>query len=179
MLTLVLGGVASGKSEYTESLVLKTALPRYYLAIMQVWDNVLLEDLSNLAANDIYDPNGAGAHVTSAILHGLDKLATQRESLVAVSNEVFSDGADYADDTNLYLLTLAQVNNALAARANAVVRVVCAASPSITGVFRRRKTVPRRQRAEIKAKNIFSHFGAMVWILLLKFCIISVNNRKI
>ena len=36
MLTLVLGDVASGKSEYTESLVLKTALPRYYLSIMQV-----------------------------------------------------------------------------------------------------------------------------------------------
>ena len=33
---------------------------------------------------------------------------------------------------DLYLFTLAQVNNALAARANAVVRVVCAASPSIT-----------------------------------------------
>ncbi len=38
MLTLVLGGAASGKSEYAESLVLKTALPRYYLATMQVWD---------------------------------------------------------------------------------------------------------------------------------------------
>ena len=38
MLTLVIGGAASGKSEYAESLVLKTALPRYYLATMQVWD---------------------------------------------------------------------------------------------------------------------------------------------
>ena len=38
MLTLVLGGAASGKSEYAETLVLRSALPRYYLATMQVWD---------------------------------------------------------------------------------------------------------------------------------------------
>ena len=38
MLTLVLGGAASGKSEYAETLVLRSTLPRYYLATMQVWD---------------------------------------------------------------------------------------------------------------------------------------------
>ena len=38
MLTLVLGGAASGKSEYAEALVLRCGLPRYYLATMQVWD---------------------------------------------------------------------------------------------------------------------------------------------
>mgnify|MGYP004703782067 CR=1 FL=1 len=167
MLTLVLGGAASGKSEYAESLVLKTALPRYYLATMQVWDaecaarvekhrkmraakqfetvecplhldavrlpargTALLEDLGNLAANELYDPAGAGAagagaNAAEAILRGLDSLAAQCEHLIVVSNEVFSGGADYAGDTGRYLLALAQVNNAFAARADNVVRVVC------------------------------------------------------
>lgn len=162
MLTLVVGGAASGKSEYAERLVLQTALPRYYLATMQVWDaecaarvekhrrmraekqfetlecplhlgtvrlpargTALLEDLGNLTANELYDPAGAGESAASAILDGLDKLAAQCEHLVVVSNEVFSGGANYAGDTDRYLKALAQVNNALAARADAVVRVVC------------------------------------------------------
>ena len=162
MLTLVLGGAASGKSEYAESLVLKTTGPRYYLATMQVWDaecaarvekhrkmraakqfetvecplhlgnvslpargTALLEDLGNLAANELYDPAGAGENAAKAILHGLESLAAQCENLLVVSNEVFSGGADYAGDTDRYLLALAQVNNAFAARADAVVRVVC------------------------------------------------------
>lgn len=162
MLTLVVGGAASGKSEYAERLVLQTALPRYYLATMQVWDaecaarvekhrrmraekqfetlecplhlgtvrlpargTALLEDLGNLTANELYDPTGAGEAAASAILDGLDQLAAQCEHLVVVSNEVFSGGANYAGDTDRYLKALAQVNNALAARADAVVRVVC------------------------------------------------------
>ena len=162
MLTLVVGGAASGKSEYAERLVLQTALPRYYLATMQVWDaecaarvekhrrmraekqfetlecplhlgtvrlpargTALLEDLGNLTANELYDPAGAGETAASAILDGLDRLAAQCEHLVVVSNEVFSGGANSAGDTDRYLKALAQVNNALAARADAVVRVVC------------------------------------------------------
>ena len=38
MLTLVLGGAASGKREYAERLVLKTPGPRYYHATVLVWD---------------------------------------------------------------------------------------------------------------------------------------------
>ena len=56
---------------------------------------------------------------------GLDSLSAQCENLLVVSNEVFSGGADYAGDTDRYLRALAQVNNAFAARADAVVRVVC------------------------------------------------------
>ena len=158
----MVGGAASGKSAYAERLVLQTALPRYYLATMQVWDaecaarvekhrrmraekqfetlecplhlgtvrlpargTALLEDLGNLTANELYDPAGAGETAASAILDGLDRLAAQCEHLVVVSNEVFSGGANYAGDTDRYLKALAQVNNALAARADAVVRVVC------------------------------------------------------
>ena len=141
MLTLVIGGAASGKSEYAESLVLRSTLPRYYLATMQVWDaecplhldavhlpacgTALLEDLGNLTANELYDPAGAGPQTAQAILSGLDAVYAQCETLIVVSNEVFSGGADYAGDTDRYLLALAQVNNTLAARADAVVRVVC------------------------------------------------------
>ena len=162
VLTLVIGGAASGKSEYAESLVLRSALPRYYLATMQVWDaecaarvekhrrmraakqfetvecplhldavhlpacgTALLEDLGNLTANELYDPAGAGPQTAQAILSGLDAVYAQCETLIVVSNEVFSGGADYAGDTGRYLKALAQVNNALAARADHVVRVVC------------------------------------------------------
>ena len=162
MLTLVLGGAASGKSEYAESLVLQTTGPRFYLATMQVWDaecaarvekhrrmraekrfetvecplhldavrlpargTALLEDLGNLTANELYDPAGAGEQAAEAILAGLDSLAAQCENLIVVSNEVFSGGADYAGDTGRYLLALARLNNAFAARADRVARVVC------------------------------------------------------
>ena len=162
MLTLVIGGAASGKSAYAESLVLKTGLPRYYLATMQVWDaecaarvekhrkmraekqfetlecplhldhlalpgrgTVLLEDLGNLVANELYDPGGAGEHTAKAVLTGLERLAAGCSDLIVVSNEVFSGGADYVGDTAQYLRALAQVNNAFAARADNVCRVVC------------------------------------------------------
>ena len=58
------------------------------------------------------------------MLAGVEAVASQCENLVLVSNEVFSGGADYAGDTDQYLLALARVNNALAARADNVCRVV-------------------------------------------------------
>ena len=77
---------------------------------------------------------GAGDAAAEHILQGLDSLAAQCENLIVVSNEVFSGGADYAGDTDRYLLALAQVNNALAARADAVVRVVCGVPVYYKGV---------------------------------------------
>ena len=86
---------------------------------------MLLEDLGNLVANELYSPGGAGEHTAKAVLAGLERLAAGCDDLIVVSNEVFSGGADYAGDTDQYLLALAQVNNAFAARADNVCRVVC------------------------------------------------------
>ena len=162
MLTLVIGGAASGKSAFAESLCMQSTLPRTYLATMQVWDaecaariarhramraqkqfatvecprgleaitlpqrgTVLLEDLGNLAANELYDPAGAGEAAADAVLRGIEALRAQCEELILVTNEVFSGGTAYAGDTERYLRTLAKINNAAAQRADMVVRVVC------------------------------------------------------
>lgn len=86
---------------------------------------VLLEDLGNLAANELYDPAGAGEAAADAVLRGIEALRAQCEELILVSNEVFSGGTAYAGDTERYLRALAKINNAAAQRADTVVRVVC------------------------------------------------------
>ena len=128
MLTLVLGGAASGKSEYAESLVLRSTLPRYYLATMQVWDAecaARVKKHRKMRATKQFETIECPLHLETvrlprkgtALLEDLGNLT---------ANELYDPaGADYAGDTDRYLLALARVNNALAARADAVVRVVC------------------------------------------------------
>ena len=84
--------------------------------------SVLLEDLGNLAANELYRPDGGGE---TAVLAGVLALRGRCAHLTVVTNEVFSGGADYAGDTLRWLMALARLNRALAARADTVVEVVC------------------------------------------------------
>ena len=86
---------------------------------------VLLECMSNLAANERYSPKGAGADAYDAILAGVDALLEQCDDLVIVSNDVFGGGTQYEGDTLAYLKLLADINRALAAKADAVCEVVC------------------------------------------------------
>ena len=84
--------------------------------------NVLLEDLSNLLANELYEPAGGGA---DAVYRALARLIESCENLTIVTNEVFSGGADYGEESLRYMRALADLNRELAAQADLVVEVVC------------------------------------------------------
>lgn len=162
MVSLVIGGAASGKSAFAENLLLQAEGVRYYIATLRPFDlecrqriekhramrarkafvtierytdlaglvlpergNVLLECMTNLAANEMYDPAGAGEKALAAILQGVERLRAQCGTLVIVSGDVFSAGAEYQGDTLAYLHLLAAVNRRLAAQADAVYELVC------------------------------------------------------
>lgn len=164
MTTLVIGGAASGKSDYAESL-LGDAGKKFYLATMQPFGeeaqrriarhralraskgfvtlerftalaalteaelpagcSVLLECLGNLAANELFSPEGAGENAEAVILGGVALLTRRCRDLVVVTNDVFADGVAYDAETRRYLALLGRCNAALAARFDAVVEVVC------------------------------------------------------
>ncbi|MBE7004248.1 MAG: bifunctional adenosylcobinamide kinase/adenosylcobinamide-phosphate guanylyltransferase [Ruminococcaceae bacterium] len=86
---------------------------------------VLLEDVGNLCANELFDPAGAGEGAADAVVRGVEALQKRCAALVIVSNEVASGGVDYAGDTLRYLRVLGEVNQRLAALADNVCEVVC------------------------------------------------------
>ena len=93
--------------------------------------SVLLEDLGNLAANELYSPEGGG---TEAVLEGIEFLLRRCDNLTVVANEVFSGGQAYADDTLRYLSELARIHRILAGKADLVVELVCGLPNILKGV---------------------------------------------
>lgn len=87
--------------------------------------NVLLECLGNLTANEKYSPQGAGEAAFAAVWAGVESLRRQCSRLVVVSNDIFSDGVAYDEETMDYLWLLARLHRKLAKEADAVCEVVC------------------------------------------------------
>ena len=85
---------------------------------------VLLEDLSNLCANEYFSPDGTDGTL-DRVLSGIRRVADRAELLVVVTNEHFSDGMDYDSVTLDYLAVLGELNCRTAALADQVYEVVC------------------------------------------------------
>ena len=83
----------------------------------------LLEDVSNLLANEMFEVGFSGAAERTA--NGILALNKRLELLVAVTNEIFSDGIKYPPETEEYIKNLAEVNIALAAEADKVIEIIC------------------------------------------------------
>lgn len=88
------------------------------------YGTVLLECMSNLTANEMYQEGGAGEQCVKAILEGVDKVRASCEHLIIVSNEIFSDGILYDGETMRYQRYLGKINQEIAYRADLVVEVV-------------------------------------------------------
>ena len=80
---------------------------------------VLLEDLVNLTANEMFD----GGNV-SYIYPALRKLAGRCKNLVMVTNDLFSDGVTYPSSVQEYLFQMAEINRKAAEMADAVIEMV-------------------------------------------------------
>jgi len=94
---------------------------------------VLLECMSNLVANEIFEREGAHEQTVTAVMEGIDRIFGDVKALFVVTNEIFSDGITYDEGTFRYMELLGEVNKALAARADTVTEVVCGISRRIKG----------------------------------------------
>lgn len=94
--------------------------------------SVLLEDLSNLLANETYGVEGEHSP-QDRVFTGITQLAQSTSLLVVVTNELYSDGISYPPETTEFLRNLASLNRRIAQISTAVYEVVAGIPISVKG----------------------------------------------
>lgn len=97
---------------------------------------ILLECVSNLAANEFYLPDGGirnSEETLETILRGIRHLEEESDLLVIVTNEVHSDVNDYTDETRKYIELLGMINQRLGEMADRITEVVYGIPVEIKG----------------------------------------------
>lgn len=87
-------------------------------------DVVLLECMSNLAANEMFQESGAHEDTVKEVLEGVLNIRQQTRHLIIVTNEIFSEACQYVGETKKYQEYLGSINQQLADLADEVVEVV-------------------------------------------------------
>lgn len=85
---------------------------------------VLLECMSNLAANEMFSSTGAKEKTYERIQCGIKNLAKQSEHLILITNNVFDDGCQYDPETIAYMKVLGKLNQWIGSISDQVIEVV-------------------------------------------------------
>lgn len=85
---------------------------------------VLLECMSNLVANEMFQKDGAKERTVEEILEGIREIAGYVRHLVIVTNEIFSEAEFYDGETETYRKYLGEINRSLGEMADEVHEVV-------------------------------------------------------
>jgi adenosylcobinamide kinase/adenosylcobinamide-phosphate guanylyltransferase len=71
---------------------------------------VLLECVSNLLANEMFE---TGGNYRERVIHGVTKLSNKCENIIIVTNEFEYAEIDYDEQTRVYIKAQSQINDAL------------------------------------------------------------------
>ena len=88
---------------------------------------VLLECVSNLAANELFCEDGTikdAKETAEKIIEGIRCISRQTENFVIVTNEVNADAECYSEETERYIFLVGKVNQEIARMADRVTEVV-------------------------------------------------------
>jgi len=95
------------------------------ISFSKFYDGILLEDLGNLVANELFPPDNKQSKTAEEIFSEIIWLQRYCNTLVVVTNSVFSDGLTYDADTRRYIAALGRLNTMLATRADGVYESIC------------------------------------------------------
>ncbi|RGT73539.1 adenosylcobinamide kinase [Ruminococcus sp. AF18-22] len=100
---------------------------------------VLLECMSNLAANELYMEEGAKQYAVREILEGIEILKKWCRHLVVVTNEIFSEAEQYTKEMQTYKKVLGEINCHMTRQADHAAEIVYGIPVCIKG------TLPERE----------------------------------
>ncbi|MGL4790994.1 MAG: bifunctional adenosylcobinamide kinase/adenosylcobinamide-phosphate guanylyltransferase [Anaerotignaceae bacterium] len=159
MIITVVGGSASGKSEFAEEICQKLNKGKMlYIATMEpfgedakfrikrhqqlrqgkgfcTWEKyrnlyefnedgyntILLECMSTLLANEFF----GGEDYYNNIVNAVEEISKRCETLVILTNNIFSDGIKYDEETENYIKAMGEINRYLGMKSTEFYEVVC------------------------------------------------------
>ena len=156
MIVYIYGGVASGKSKYAEEIISKSFNNKIYLATMEnigniaskradknfttveeprnlqhlnvsLNNNILLEDLTNLLSNNIFDKYGIKSdfkEITEKIFSDIIELANRCNSVFIVGNDIFSTKRNQSKELDIFIDCLFYLHKKIIEVSDRVVEVV-------------------------------------------------------